>query len=875
MRDGIAADAQGARVPAPAAPACAPGGPAAITRLYHIPLYWSFIAPGMITALLPALLTVHSGPGLAVKALAAAGIVLAAATRLFIRLERGLARGAAQRALAMVLGIGGPMLLYGLAAAGWAREQGNPLWIGAVGMAVLSGTFAAVLLARRPPAMLTALTALWLPVVASAGRVECWAIFVCGLAGGVTMVWRQTAITNAAMARRRQQERVQQRAYDILVDYEKTGQGWFWETDREGRITYLSPGLSEAFGCPVEELFGRPFVELFAMDVTGNESAATGLNLHFSTRTAFRDVVVSVAGPGTARWWSISGSPTLDRFGVYFGFRGFGWDQTERRRSQEHSSRLAHYDSLTGVASRLQMTQSLETILNAPDPTQRRCAILLIDLDRFKQVNDTLGHPVGDAVLKQAAGRLRRVVGARGRIGRLGGDEFQIILPGPQDRDELAVLAERVIARLSRPYVIEGQRARIGASIGIALAPQDGVTSDTLVGNADLALYAAKDAGRGGFHFYTADLHSNAEERRQLEEDLRDAVASGALELWYQPVIHTITEAVTGFEALLRWNHPRLGRLSPAKFVPIAEEIGLIAQIGEWALRTACRDLAAWPDTIRVAVNLSPLQFANPSLPAIVTNALASAQVAPGRLELEITERVFLNEDAATDAMFAALKRIGVRLALDDFGTGYSSIGYLEAAPFDRIKIDQSFVRGAAEPGSRNAAVLASIVGLAEALGMETTAEGIETPQELELVRLLGCSHVQGFIYEAPLSLPDSVAHLAKRLSEPGGDAGVPRNAMLRKAVIAFSGQRRETEIRTVAVSGGVFDCPGAPVQGTEIMLYLAEDYPLAGTVRWSDESSIAVDFAEPLMVATPREIQGPAFARVSVETATGIRRAG
>ena len=455
------------------------------------------------------------------------------------------------------------------------------------------------------------------------------------------------------------------------------------------------------------------------------------------------------ATPGEEeRWWSVTGRPIHDSFNNFVGFRGSGTDLTEKKRSQEDASRLAHYDSLTSLANRFQMSVTLEKILNSQRIEQRACAVMLLDLDRFKQVNDTMGHPAGDALLTQVAQRLERTVDKVGRVGRLGGDEFQVIIPGAPRREELAQLSQLIIENLSHPYSIDGMSAVIGVSIGIALSPDDGVTSEALIRNADLALYAAKDGGRGRYHFYAPDLHSDAEERRQLEHDLRDALSSGGLELHYQPVVHTTTEKITGFEALLRWNHPTLGALSPTKFIPIAEEAGLIAPIGEWALRTACMDLATWPESVRVAVNVSPLQFANPSLPAIVTNALAAAQVSPERLELEITESVFLNDDAGTDAMFAALKRIGVRLSLDDFGTGYSSLGYLKKAPFDKIKIDQSFVRGATMPGSRNGAIIASIVSLAEALGMETTAEGVETLDELDLIRMLGCSHIQGHIYD-------------------------------------------------------------------------------------------------------------------------------
>jgi diguanylate cyclase (GGDEF)-like protein len=562
-------------------------------------------------------------------------------------------------------------------------------------------------------------------------------------------------------------------------------------------------------------------------------------------------MAVRLAADGEERWWSLSGTPISDPSGACLGFRGFGTDHTEKRRSIERTSRLAHYDSLTGLANRQQISQALETVLNAQAEDNRRCAILLIDLDRFKQVNDTLGHPAGDAVLRQVADRLRILVGGAGRVGRLGGDEFQVILPAQQCRDELADLAAGIVVRLSEPYPLEGHRAVIGASIGIALAPDDGVTSEALIRNADLALYAAKDGGRGRFRFYEPDLHSDAEERRQLERDLREAMANGGLELWYQPVVHTLTEKITGFEALLRWTHPHLGRLPPAKFVPIAEEAGLIAQIGEWALRTACRDLANWPDSVRVAVNVSPLQFANPALPAIVTNALAAAQVSSSRLELEITEKVFLNENHSTKAMFAALKRIGVRLALDDFGTGYSSLGYLEAAPLDRIKIDQSLIRGATAPGSRNGTILASIVGLAEALGMETTAEGVETESELTLARVLGCSHVQGYIYEAPMSLGDSIARIARGLDVRIGaprPARELRHALLRKVALEYGGDRHDAMICNLSISGAMIE--GPPVRpGAVIAIHIGEGQVVTATARWCEAGRMGVEFTAPLTV--------------------------
>lgn len=370
------------------------------------------------------------------------------------------------------------------------------------------------------------------------------------------------------------------------------------------------------------------------------------------------------------------------------------------------------------------------------------------------------------------------------------------------------------------------------------------------VGLAGLALYAAKDAERGRHNIYAADQNIDAQERRKLEQDLRDTLVTGGLQLHYQPVIHTVTERITGFEALLRWDHPQLGPISPAKFVPIAEDAGLIGPIGEWVLRQACHDLSSWPENVRVAVNVSPLQFANPALPAIITSALASAQVNPARLELEITESVFLNDDEGTDAMFAALKRVGVRLALDDFGTGYSSLGYLKKAPFDRIKIDQSFVRGATITGSRNGAIIASIVNLAEALGMETTAEGVETLDELDLVRMLGCSHVQGYIYDQPMPLSEASKRLQEgftAIAEGPRAARAVRQTLLRRIVLEHGGKSYQGTIRNISATGAMVEGLWNVPPGTTFSINLAERHVVSATVRWCQEDRMGVEFADPL----------------------------
>ncbi|WP_225007613.1 MULTISPECIES: EAL domain-containing protein [Novosphingobium] len=801
--------------------------------------------------------------------LALVGALLVFVSRYLVRIEAQGRLSTAARMGLLALAVALPMFVYGTAAGLWANG-GHVSWVHCLALLVTISLFATVTQSGRLAAVLAAQVSLWSGVTCVVSFEGGALTSLIGVAIAGVAFMRQREIDLRSEERVQEEARIQTRAQEILADYEETGQGWFWETDRRGQITYLSSPVAETLGREVGELLGRPFAELFNLAEQSGEGERT-LAFHLSARSSFSELAVRAAVHDEERWWSITGRPTYDTFNNFQGFRGSGSDLTEKRRSQEHASRLAHFDSLTGLSNRFRMSQSLEKILNAPQVSHRTCAVFLLDLDRFKQVNDTLGHPAGDALLKQVAQRLERVIGKHGRVGRLGGDEFKVILPGKSERTMLAQLAGQVIESLSQPYSIEGSRVMIGASVGIALAPDDGVTSEALIRNADLALYAAKDGGRGRYHFYAPDLHSDAEERRQLEEDLRDAVTHGGLELYYQPVVQTATERITGFEALLRWRHPEQGFISPAKFIPIAEDTGLIATIGEWALRTACQDLSKWPSNVRVAVNVSPLQFSNPSLPSIVTNALAHAQVDPQRLELEITESVFLNDDSDTEAMFRALKSVGVRLALDDFGTGYSSLGYLKKAPFDKIKIDQSFVRGATQPGSRNGAIIASIVSLAEALGMETTAEGVETLDELDLIRVLGCSHVQGYIYERPLSAEAAASRLSSGLvaiAQGPRSARASRQTMLRKVVLDHAGHRYHGTVRNISRTGALIEGLWNVPPGTIFRVLLSDSYPVTATCRWSNDDRLGVEFSMPLELDEDGRIAAVSLRPAPQETA-------
>lgn len=763
-------------------------------------------------------------------------------------LERRSGVPRAARLVLLIVGVLAPMALAGYAFAGWVAA--GLAWQWAVASLVCISAASATVYGPRIVSLFTAKVSIW-GVFAIVDPSFLTVSAVVGAALTLMLVaridWRRAErrrIENDA------RDRVAARAEDILRNFEETGQGWFWETDRRGEITYISPSAAKVLGKRPKDLLGEPLGVIVDTDQRASEAERT-LGFHLSARSAFRDVEVLAANPSEeARYWSLTGRPIYDSFKNFCGFRGHGSDLTEKRRSEQQVTRLAHYDSLTGLANRVQMSEALEQLLAAPRERDRACTILMLDLDRFKQVNDTMGHPAGDALLRQVAQRLERVIGHYGRCGRLGGDEFQVLVPGDGNREILGEIAKEIINTLSQPYSIEGQSAVIGASVGIALAPQDGTTSEKLIRNVDLALYAAKDAGRGVHRFYAPSLHAAAEERAELEQDLREALQTGGLTMYYQPVVYAATEKIVGFEALMRWEHPKRGFISPEKFIPIAEDAGLIDQMGQWALRTSCEDLARWPDSIRCAVNVSPLQFSNPELATHVANALAHSGVNPSRLELEITESVFLNDSSGTEAMFNALKRVGVRLALDDFGTGYSSLGYLKKAPFDKIKIDQSFVRGATEVGSRNGAIISSITSLAEALDMDTTAEGVETLDELDLVRLLGCSHIQGYIYHRPLD-----AEMAGQLVE--GDlaanadgpksARIPRQGVLRRVNVVYKGSDHTANIRNISDGGAMIEGLWNMPLGSEIRIDFTQGPHVFATIRWSRENRVGVEFHEAL----------------------------
>jgi len=452
------------------------------------------------------------------------------------------------------------------------------------------------------------------------------------------------------------------------------------------------------------------------------------------------DTTVNMVKLGDGRVISIVNKPMT----------GGGWlatheDITVRQRAEERIAHMARHDALTDLPNRVLLRDRLEHELKRVK--RGEClAVLCLDLDHFKSVNDTLGHPIGDELLKVVADRLRRCTREPDTIARLGGDEFAIIMTSMTQPADAAALSRRVREAITKPYDLNGHQIVADISIGISVSPNDATEADQLLKNADMALYGAKADGRGTYRFFEPEMDARMRQRRELETDLRKALVNGEFELHYQPLVSLRDNDITGFEALLRWHHPVRGLISPADFIPIAEETGLIVPLGEWVLRQACKETASWPGDIKIAVNLSPAQLKSRELVQVVISALAAAGMAATRLQLEITESVLMQNTFATLGKLHQLRKLGVQIAMDDFGTGYSSLSYLRSFPFDKIKIDRSFINDLSN-GAEPLAIVRAVASLAKSLSMVSTAEGVETQQQLEKLQSVGCNEMQGHFF--------------------------------------------------------------------------------------------------------------------------------
>jgi diguanylate cyclase (GGDEF)-like protein len=636
------------------------------------------------------------------------------------------------------------------------------------------------------------------------------------------------------------------RARRMIADFEESGSGWFWESNADGLLTYLSEPLARGIGREPAELIGRRFEELLLVEESdGSGAERPTVGFHLTSRFPFANVIVVPNGRKDL-CWSLSGRPRFDEVGRFLGFRGMGLVVSESQRTEILSSRAAGYDSLTGLANRARMRAMLDEALGNSASRKEGCGLLLIDLDRFKQVNDTLGHPVGDLLLKEVAQRLSTGIEGEGQVGRVGGDEFEALLPGVDEEGRLAAIAEQLIARVSAPYLIRGNTIMIGASIGISISRPGKSWADGLIKEADLALYAAKGAGRGTYRFFTPEMDAQENDRRILENDLRLAINKGQLRLAFQPIVGAASEDLVGFEALLRWSHPVRGLLAPADFLPLAVGSGLISSIGEWVVRAACAEASKWPPRLRLSINLSLAELEHAQLTGIIAGALGASGLDPDRLELDLPETALLADTDAVRSVLGTLKTLGVRLALDDFGAGPSSITTLNTAPIDRLKIHPALLRGGLPEAGRARAVLGAICGLAETLRMDVTAEGVETLDELQLVRGLGCTDIQGFLFGRPMTAEDALklAQDSQSMSAKDVPPRPPRHSLIRRGALSSAVGPRPVRLRNISAEGAMIESGDSIEAGSEVELDL-DGVRLDAEVRWAQDGRIGLRFAE------------------------------
>ncbi len=635
----------------------------------------------------------------------------------------------------------------------------------------------------------------------------------------------------------------------MLEELEQSGLGWFWACDEEGRLTYLSAAIAERLQFPLSDLIGQSLASAFT-PIEG-DAGARSLPLMLGARKAFKGFAVAASRRPQGTVLRLSGQPITVN-GKFAGFRGTGTDITEEYLREAETQRLARFDSLTGLSNRHRMAHQIETTLTAFKAAKRNCAIMMLDLDKFKQVNDTLGHAAGDELLKQVASRLKRSIERDCEIGRLGGDEFQVMIPDVDDRGVLGEIAMKIITMLKQPYSLDEGRCVIGCSVGIAIAPHDGVTADEIVHSADLALYAAKNGGRGQYRFFSGELENEAIFRRRLEADLGTAVREKQLFLKYEPIVDARTQDVRALEAHICWMHDQRGEIDEDEFASILEGSSQMVDVGRWAIGEACRHAAYWPEQIAVAVNVPPALFSHSELVDYVSEALQAVDMPGSRLILEVSEAVFFGDTSAVDRTLAQLFKLGVRLTLDEFGSGYSSLAYLRRAPFDMIKIDEKLVAEATRHDSREMGLIRAIVALSGALEMQTIANGIESRELFAALLDCGVDYVEGPIFSDPVSRETVEAELLGKdwKLDPSEDRTkrARRRTVLRKIQVIHDDHSYEVTLRNLSRSGALIQGLADVPKGTQFVVDLGGGQLAVATVTRSMSDTQGLEFEQPLI---------------------------
>lgn len=638
----------------------------------------------------------------------------------------------------------------------------------------------------------------------------------------------------------------------ILTDLESAGISWFWSTDASGRVTYLSDAIAQACGFQPDDQ-GRTPLQSLLTPIEG-EGEGRSLGLKLGTRKPFANLLVETTGSDASHRLvlKLTGRGMFDDNGDFRGFRGGAIDVTDDHRSDEEASRLAQFDSLTGLANRYRMGHRIDATLAGFRASKRACALFMLDLDRFKQVNDTLGHAAGDQLLQQVADRLRGAVAGKGEIGRLGGDEFQVLLPDVDDRGELGEIAKKIIAMLSQPYSVQEGRCSIGCSVGISIAPYDGMDREELSRAADLALYASKNGGRGQFRFYGADLEHEDNLRKRMESDLAEAIEAGDFSLEYEPAVSLQSNRVVALEARYCWEDNQRGRVAPESFMQVAEGSRLIVPIGEWALRRACQDARQWPQSVRVALSISPVQFFSSGFVDRVAEVLEETELDPARLELHLSEAIIQGDQGAVDKALGALFKLGVRLTLDHFGGGFTSLSYLRRAPFSGLRIAPSFFEPTVGDDLGDLQMIAAIVQLAATLGMETSAGGVHALALLEKLKAAGVDTIQGFVFSEPVDAAAVEAAFAQGewtiAPTDAGSQRASRRTVFRKIGLIHTDCYYEVTLRNLSRSGAMIQgLEDVPV-GTQFVLDFGGGQLAVATVKRVMDDTQGVEFEQELV---------------------------